>query len=79
MISARDKLFGDLIKKAATFEMPALSLAYLMGLSFDQALAGFVGALAPALPALVDYVQARREVKRRNALTYMIGLSNEGQ
>jgi hypothetical protein len=33
MASARDKLFGDLIKTVAKWQMPTMSLAYLAGLN----------------------------------------------
>lgn len=76
MASVRDKLFADLLK-GARWQVPSISLAYLTGLSFASAIAAFVGALPGAVPALVDYVQARRDIKRKNAMSYLIGIAEE--
>ncbi len=75
MKSARDVLFGDLIKRVVSWEMPTLSVAYLASLDLTSALAAFAGALAPAVPAVVDYFVKRRDVHRRNSMAYLIGLS----
>jgi hypothetical protein len=75
LASARDKLFGDLIKTATRWEMPTLSLAYLVGLNLPTALAAFAAALAPAVPAVVDYFMQRRDLVRRNSLAYLVGVS----
>jgi hypothetical protein len=76
MKSARDKLFGDLIKKVVKWEFPSLSLAYLASLDFSGAIALFASALAPAIPSVVDYYQRRRDISRRNSMAYLIGLSS---
>ncbi len=73
--TARDKLFGDLVKKVAAWEMATLSIAYLAGLNVASAFAAFAGALAPAVPAVVDYFNSRREIQRRNSMAYLIGIT----
>lgn len=76
MSSARDKLFGDLIKTVTKWELPTVSLAYLTSLSLPAAIAAFAAALAPAVPAVVDYYVERRDVARRNSLAYLVGVSS---
>lgn len=76
MASVRDNLFGDLVKTVAKWEVPTISLAYIVGLSVPTAMAAFASALAPAIPAVVDYFVKRRDLVRRNSLAYLIGLSN---
>jgi hypothetical protein len=75
MAAARDKLFGDLIKTVSKWEVPTLSLAYLASLSLPTAIAAFAGALAPAVPAVVDYYVQRRDLARRNSMSYLVGVS----
>jgi len=48
----RDKMFGELVRKVTTWNVPSLSLAYLSGLSVPAAIALFAGTLAPAVPDL---------------------------
>ena len=74
MKAARDRLFGNLLKQVAKWEMPALSLAYLANLGVTGAIGAFVGALTPALPAVIDYIQAKRNIGRKHAMAYLIGL-----
>lgn len=74
MKSARDRMFGDLIKAIAKWELPSLSLAYIAGLNLSSALALFAAAAAPAVPAVVDYFQARRDSSRKHAISYLIGV-----
>lgn len=73
--SARDQVFGELIKKVTAWEMPTMSLAYLASLDLASAFAAFAAALAPAVPAVVDYFISRRELTRRNSMAYLIGVS----
>lgn len=75
MASARDKLFGDLVKTVTKWEMPTVSLAYLASLSLPTAIAAFAGALAPVVPTVVDYYVQRRNLVRRNSLSYLVGVS----
>lgn len=77
MATARDKLFGDLIKTVSKWEVPTMSLAYLASLSLPTAIAAFAGALAPAVPAVVDYYVQRRNLVRRNSMAYLVGISKE--
>lgn len=76
MKSVRDRLFGDLIKTITKWELPSLSLAYVAGLNLPSALALFAAAAAPAVPAVVDYFQARRETSRKHAISYLIEVRN---
>jgi hypothetical protein len=73
--NARDKLFGDLFKTVTRWEVPTISIAYIAGLSLPSALAAFAGALAPAVPAVVDYFVQRRALHRSNSMAYMVGLA----
>lgn len=75
MASTRDKLFGDLVKTVTKWEMPTISLAYLVGLSVPTAIAAFAGALVPAVPAVVDYYVERRNLVRKNSMAYLVGVS----
>jgi hypothetical protein len=75
--SVRDKMFGELIKKVATWNVPSISLAYLAGLSIPSAVALFAGTLAPAIPAVVDYYVARRALQRKNSAAYLVGLMRD--
>jgi hypothetical protein len=75
MVSVRDKLFGDLIKTIVKWEVPSLSLAYVGEFSLSVALAFFSAAAVPAVPSVVDYFQGRRELARKNSLSYLIGVT----
>jgi hypothetical protein len=77
--SIRDKLFGDLIKSVATWEFPTISIAYFAHLGFAGAIAAFAAALKGTVPHVVDYVTSRRAVVRKHAMSYLIGLSKQGQ
>ncbi len=75
MVDIRDALFGDLVKKVTAWEFPALSIAYFTDVGFWGAIAAFVGGgVRAAAPPLVDYVKAHRAVKRKHAVSYLIGL-----
>ena len=75
MKAARDRVFGDLIKKVTRWEMPTLSVACLANLDLASAIAVFTAALGPAVPPVVDYFVKRADIKRRNSMAYLIGLS----
>jgi hypothetical protein len=74
MKASRDKLFGNLIKKTVKREFPPMSLAYLAGLEYAPALTAFAGALLPTIPDTVDFVTSRRDARRKNSLSYLIGV-----
>ncbi|MGA7415483.1 MAG: hypothetical protein WBW33_33740 [Bryobacteraceae bacterium] len=75
MKSAADKLWGDLLKAFARYPVPALSLAYCFNFTLSQAITAFAAVLSPAIPALVDYLQASRAAKRKHGIAYLIGLA----
>lgn len=75
LASARDSLFGSLVKKVTTWQLPTLSLAFLGGFSAPTALAAFAAALVPAIPSVTDYFVSRRELHRRNSMAYLVGVS----
>lgn len=77
--SVRDKMFGELVKKVSTLNVPSVSLAYLAGLSAPSALALFAASLAPAIPAVVDYYIARRALARKNSAAYLVGISRSDE
>jgi hypothetical protein len=84
MKSATDKLFGDLVKNVAKWGVPAvmptLPLAYFLNMSLGAAAVAFAtNAVLPAVPAVVDYLQATARVKRKNAMSYLIGLAQEAE
>ncbi|HUV05130.1 MAG TPA: hypothetical protein VMX94_08480 [Armatimonadota bacterium] len=80
MKAIRDGLFGDLLKTVTWWKVPVLSLAWLARLSYTEAIAAFVAfALIPAVPAVVDYVGQKREVSRKHAAAYLIGLAREAK
>lgn len=75
MKAVADRLFGDLIEAVTRWELPTLSQAHLADLSFTEAMSAFVGAQAPAIPAVVDFIQVRRALKQRHAMAYLVGLA----
>lgn len=86
MATVRDKLFGDMTKSVFAWELPTLSIACVTKLGYTGALEAFVtvgavaGAVAAAgakatIPHLVDYVTSRRAVKRKHAVSYIVGLT----
>jgi hypothetical protein len=77
MKSVADKLYGDLLKAFVRYPVPALSLAYCFDFSLSQAITAFAAALTPAIPAVIDYVQARRNTTRRHGVAYLIGLAEK--
>jgi hypothetical protein len=76
MAGARDKMFGDMLRQLATVRFPVLSLAYASVFNLPLALAGFAGLVTPALPGVVDYYNARRDISRRHGVGFLVGLSN---
>lgn len=77
MKAIRDELFAGLIKKITVWEFPTLSVAYLASLGLAGGIALFASALTPAIPGVVDYFKEKRNLERRNAMAYLIGLSKE--
>ncbi len=77
MSAIRDDLFASLVKKVVKWEMPTISFAYLADLGFAGAITLFVSALAPAVPDTIDYFKDRRNAERRNAMAFLIGLSDK--
>jgi hypothetical protein len=79
MSSVRDALFGDVVKNiisGAKWQVPALTLAYFSHYGVAGSISLFASKLLQVAPAIVDYIQARRDVARRHAMSYLIGLAN---
>lgn len=79
MVSARDKLCGDLVKAVMKvhYQIPTLSIAYLTN-NIIATGAAFIAAYAPAVaPPVVDYVTQRRAVSRKHAMSYLLGLAKQ--
>jgi hypothetical protein len=87
MASVRDKLFGDLINRVVTWELPTISAVYFTNLGHLDGLAlfaegikaaavAFAGAKA-VVPALTEYVTAKRGIKRKHAVSYLVGLTKK--
>ena len=76
MVSAREKLFGGLLKSLVKWQVPTFSVAYVSGLSSTAAIAAFfaAGIHTAVAPAIVDYIISRRAIKRKNGLAYLVGL-----
>jgi len=77
MCAIRDDLFADVMKKIVKWEMPSLTLAYLANLGIAGAITIFASALAPAVPDIVDYFKSKRDIERRNAMSFLIKLSRD--
>ena len=87
MASIRDKLFGDLLKGVVTWELPTISAAYFVNIATIDALGLFAAGIKAAalvaagvkgaVPALTDYVTAKRDVRRRHAVSYLVGLTSQ--
>lgn len=78
MASARDNLFGDIVKRIASVEVPALSLAYITGLGISGALGAFASATLRAIaPEVIQYIKTKRRVARGHAVSYIIGVSGK--
>jgi len=75
MCAIRDDIFADVMKKIVKWEVPSLSLAYLANFGIAGALTLFASALAPAVPVVVDYFKGKRNIERRNAMSFLIKLS----
>jgi hypothetical protein len=75
MSSARDKMFGDIIKSVTAWELPTLSLSYCADFGYGTALAAFVAGARATIPHVVDYVNARRTNNRKHAVSFLVGLT----
>lgn len=75
MISARDALFGGLIKGLATWNVPTLTVSYIAQLGYTGALLTFASAVRGTVPHIVDYVNARRSAGRKHAVSYLVGVT----
>ncbi|MGA2478523.1 MAG: hypothetical protein ABSG63_07210 [Spirochaetia bacterium] len=76
MESARDKLFGSLVKRLLAVDTPTLFLTQIVGLGLPLGILTFLATIgATAVPALVTYLQKGREIKRTNSMAYLIGAS----
>jgi hypothetical protein len=85
MISIRDRLFGDLVKKVVSWELPTISVAYFTDLSRIDALSLFetaikagavlAGTAKSIVEPIVDYQVSKRALKRKHAVSYIVGLT----
>ncbi|MBN9597111.1 MAG: hypothetical protein J0G36_17375 [Afipia sp.] len=75
MSSARDVMFGDMIKGLAVWQVPTLSLSYIAQMGYFGALANFASAVRATVPSVVDYVKAKRSTKRKHAVSYLVGVT----
>src|SRR5262249_51513866 len=75
MASVRDSLFGDLVKGITNWKVPVLSFGSMATLGFTAAITAFVSS-AGAMTAspIADYVKSRRSVRRKHAISYLVGL-----
>lgn len=77
MSAIRDNLFADVMKKIVKWEVPSLSLAYISSLGIAGSLALFATNLAPAIPDVIDYFKDKKDIDRRNAMSFLIKLSKD--
>jgi hypothetical protein len=87
MASVRDKLFADLVNRVVTWELPTVSAAYFTNLGHLDGLALFTEAIKvaavayagarAAVPALTEYVTSKRAIKRKHAVSYLVGLTKK--
>ena len=77
MASIRDALFGNLVKSVTKWQVPALTLAYFANVGAAGAISLFASTLLQSLPGIVDYIHARRDVARKHAMSYLIGIAND--
>jgi hypothetical protein len=77
--SAYGKMFGGLVKRAASTMTPTLTMSFLAGLSAGQTLtmscAAMSGALSIALPEIVDLWQEQKSQKS-NGLGFLLQLAD---
>ena len=76
MVTARDDLFGDIVKRVVMWEVPTLSVAHFIGQNMTETIVEFaLVALGTAAPPVVDFIKANRRIDRNSPLSYLIGLS----
>ena len=73
--SARDKLWGEVVKGIITWEFPSLALAHLTEMNVPKSVVAFAAAVRGIAPHVVDYYRERSDIGRRHAVAYLIGLS----
>lgn len=77
MSAIRDDIFADVMKKVVKWEVPTLSLAYISNVDIAGALMVFASAITPAVADIVDYFKDKRDIERRNAMSFLIKLSKD--
>lgn len=75
MAATRDDLFAGLAKGLVSLKPPAVSLATFGTIGFSAAIAAFAASLA--IPPAIDFVKERRKVKRKHAVSYLVGVSKD--
>ncbi len=75
LASARDALFGDIIKSTTDWKLPALAIALVHQTSLlGGAVSVLGGAMAGTVKATVDYLAKRKGVVRRHGVAYLVQL-----
>ncbi len=75
MKSVGDGMFGEIVRRVALAEYPAVSIATLTHLDLHTALALFAAALLPSVPAVTEYVNRRRDIRRKHGIGYLLGVA----
>lgn len=74
MEAVRDDLFAGITKGLLNWKTPALSMASYSALGYTTAVATFASSLlASAAAPIIDYVKGRRNLRRKHAVSYLIG------
>jgi len=78
MQSVRDKLFQSLVRRITTFQFPTTAIAYYHSGNLVHAVMAFLASAAPAIvQPFSDYAAQRRAMKRKHAVSYLVGISHD--
>jgi hypothetical protein len=75
MGAARDRLWGDLVKRVVQWELPVLAFSFIADISLEKTLVGMATLAGLGLGDIVDSIAKRDEVARKNAMAYLVKLS----
>jgi hypothetical protein len=77
MANIRDSLFGDIVKGVTNWKVPTLSFGSMATLGFTAAITAFVSSVAGmAAGPIADYVKSKRNIARKHAVSYLVGLAS---